>query len=312
MAKKALIVGINYVGTGNDLRGCINDAYNMKTLLETQGFAVEMMLEEAATTAGMKAGMQRLVAGAVPGDVLVFHYSGHGSQLPSRVEADGFEEILCPIDLNWTTKVVTDDDLRAVFNSVPNGVNTTVVLDCCHSGDGLDQTHHLSPVKDAAPVQVEGGRFLAPPADVEGVLKERALVQWSTSRDINSSAVLIAGCRSDQTSADAFINGMPQGAATAALIAAVKANPSITYQQLIVSMNDYMVRNRYTQRPQLDGSPALYDKTFLSTFVSVQPADPSDVQPAPVVTEPSKEDDNKLLIIGAIIAIVALVASLMS
>ena len=31
--KKALLIGINYVGTENELNGCINDVKNMKTML---------------------------------------------------------------------------------------------------------------------------------------------------------------------------------------------------------------------------------------------------------------------------------------
>ena len=31
--KKALLIGINYTGTANELNGCINDVMNMKTAL---------------------------------------------------------------------------------------------------------------------------------------------------------------------------------------------------------------------------------------------------------------------------------------
>ena len=32
--KKALLIGINYVGTNSELNGCINDIYSMKNYLE--------------------------------------------------------------------------------------------------------------------------------------------------------------------------------------------------------------------------------------------------------------------------------------
>jgi metacaspase-1 len=287
MVKKALIVGINYAGTGNDLQGCINDAHNMEALLESQGFVVETLLEKQATTAGIKAGLQRLTTGVVPGDVIVFHYSGHGSQMPSSVEADGYEEIICPIDLNWTTRVITDDDLRRVFHAVPNGVNTTVILDCCHSGDALDQNDHLISTRTATKASIEGGRYMTPPAGVVEDLADRELVDWNARKDINASALLIAGCRSDQTSADAYINGTYQGAATASILAAFKRDPNITYADLIESMNDYMVDYGYEQRPQLDGFFGLHGEVFLKPFGSAdQPAADPVVEPAEEPVEP--------------------------
>lgn len=290
MVKKAFIVGINYISTGNELQGCINDAENMQKLLTNEGFTVEMCVERAATTAGIKAGLQRLVTGVVPGDVIVFHYSGHGSQLPSSKESDGFEEIICPIDLNWTTRVITDDDLAAIFNTVPNGVNVTVVLDCCHSGSGLDQTISYSPTSfvPARTIAQSGtNRYMAPPADIKTRLEGRQLVNWETKKDINATALLIAGCRSDQTSADAYIDGTWQGAATAALIAAYNANNTLTYRQLITSMNDYMITHGYEQRPVLDGYPGLYDEQWIERWGHNTVTAES---PPPVMTDPIAPD----------------------
>jgi hypothetical protein len=312
MKKKALIVGINYEGSGNDLRGCINDANNIEALLKTKGFTeIKMVLEKEATTKGIISGLNWLVTDTAPGDVIVFHYSGHGSQLPSKVEPDGFEEILCPIDLNWTTRVITDDTLRNIFNTVPNGVNTTLILDCCHSGTALDQDESVIVVdKDivAPSLNKEEGesRYLPPPAKIEKKLAKRELVDWTTSRDVNKTALLIAGCRADQTSADAFIDGTYQGAATYAILKFAKENPDIDYKTLVAKMVDFMRANRYTQRPQLDGSASLHTEVFAEPFgradeIAMLPPAP---QTAPVAaqSEPSESSDN-----GKIIAIIAVV-----
>jgi len=316
MKKKALIVGINYVGTSNTLKGCINDANNMKALLESKGFTeIKMILEKEATTAGIIAGMNWLVADTVPGDVIVFHYSGHGSQLVSSVEADGFEEIICPVDLNWLDKVITDDTLRQTFDKVPNGVNTTLILDCCHSGTMLDQSGTLGGTKEvAAPVKKKGSRYLKPPAGIVKKLKNRVLVDWQTSRDVNASALLIAGCMANQTSADAVINGVPQGAATASLLKVVAADSAISYRSLVTNMQGYMVENKFKQIPELDGSESLYDQKFLEPFSFATPVEPVepvipviDTTAGPVV-EPSASNNNMkpILVIGAIIAIIVL------
>jgi hypothetical protein len=308
MAKKALVVGINYVGTGHALRGCINDANNITALLKAQNFEVEQVLETAATTAGIKAALGRLTAGAVPGDVLVFHYSGHGSQYPSQSEPDGFEEIICPIDLNWMDLVITDNDLREVFNKVPNGVNVTVILDCCHSGTGLDQTESYVPTRALVHLDEtsspDNSRFLTPPADIAEKLANRELVQWSASRDVNAGAMLIAGCAADQTSADAYIDGTYQGAATAALLKAVAKNPAITYRALMDSMVDYMIANRFSQRPQLDGFSGLREQVFLQPWgTSVADARAS-VPPTVTPIAPSKPSSSSDMISN--IAIIAL------
>lgn len=291
--KRALVVGINYTGTGNDLKGCINDAMHMRALLSSRGFdQLELLLEKDATTAGIKAALARLVAGAVPGDVLVFHYSGHGSQLPSKLEADGFEEIICPIDLNWTTKVITDADLKRVFNAVPKGANTTLILDCCHSGDALNQdvgdSAGTAPKALEQPALPADGRYLAPPASIEAKLEERTLVDWQASRDVNDSALLIAGSHANQTSADAYIDGVHQGAATYALLQAVKVNPNITYKELMDEMTGFMITGGYTQRPELDGYPGLYTEIFCQPFGWADASKPAEVvtaaATAPVLT----------------------------
>jgi F0F1-type ATP synthase membrane subunit c/vacuolar-type H+-ATPase subunit K len=296
MKKRALLVGINYVGTDHELHGCINDSNNIKTFLSTRGFTeVKQILEENATTDRIKAGLSWLVADTQPGDVIVFHYSGHGSQLPSADEADGFEEIICPVDLDWATKIITDKDLRNIFNTVPNGVNTTVILDCCHSGTMLNQTESLNGTKaiPKAPRKVKGARYLKPPTKIKAKLKDRSLVNWSTSKDVNATALLIAGCHANQTSADANIGGIAQGAATAALLQAVSKHPAITYRELVTIMIGFMVSNKFTQVPELDGSAALYDKVFIEPFTFNKPLTPPDS------TQVKKS--NILLIISSIV-----------
>lgn len=314
MIKRALIVGINYLGTSHALRGCLNDAHNMHDLLTSKGFEIELCLEKDATTKGIKDALLRLIAGVQPGDVIVFHYSGHGSQLPSSVEADGWEEIICPIDLDWVNNVITDDTLRAIFNQVPNGVNTTVILDCCHSGSGLDQDMSYTSEVVTIPVVQDAAekRFLRPPPDIMERLKDRKEVAWSTSRDVNASALLIAGCQSNQTSADAFIDGQAQGAATAALIKSVKANPLITYRKLLDEMTEFMVVNQYTQRPELDGYPGLFDLGFLRPLVGLQA--PPTTPTVPIVEQvpqvAGKKDHSTITAIAVIVAVLVAFAIL--
>lgn len=180
MANKALIVGINSYANA-PLRGCVNDAEAMYRLLTDQyGFVgddVRVLCDGRATTAAIKHRLAWLVEGAKPGDHLVFHFSGHGSQVRDRGPldelADHKDEILCPVDLDWREKVVTDDDLAAYFRRVPKGAHLNVVLDCCHSGSG---TRSLRPPEEDMPPETTSGnpksypvfqRFMPMPFDIE-------------------------------------------------------------------------------------------------------------------------------------------------
>lgn len=330
--KKALLVGINYVGTSYELRGCINDVLNIKALLTTQyGFDahnITTIFESEATTDRIKVELKKLTAGAKPGDVLVFHYSGHGSQLPSSIEEDKWEEIICPIDLNWRDKVITDNDFKAIFSTVPNGVNTTIILDCCHSGDALDQAESFSPLSRLAAIRdmmydaissitedsETRSRYLPPPKGVQEQLQRGAMTiyQYSTSRDVNSGAILIATCAPHQTSADAYINGVHQGAGTFSLISYLTEHIDSNYYDLITAMNNFMLERNYTQRPQLDGSYRLHpEKVFEPWSFSAMPSfvEPSTPTNGNVVVDlpvekPKKKKEINLEVIIAAIAII--------
>lgn len=130
MKKRALIVGCNYPGSSAPLRGCVNDAHTMRSLLVDHfGFDpadITLMLDTDPSTtsptgANIKASARRplcwpapahhagqsaeaapclsypdasspctllqtklreLVAATQSGDVLMFHFSGHGCVVP--------------------------------------------------------------------------------------------------------------------------------------------------------------------------------------------------------------------------------------
>jgi len=91
------------------------------------------------------AGIRWLVTGAKKGDVIVFYYSGHGSQVAdvSGEEIDRRDETICPHDYA-TAGMIKDDDLRTAFAGVAAGVNLDVILDSCHSGTGTREMAALA------------------------------------------------------------------------------------------------------------------------------------------------------------------------
>ncbi|RLM98297.1 metacaspase-6-like [Panicum miliaceum] len=110
--KRAVLVGINYVGRPDELKGCLNDVARMRRcLVDRFGFdgADIRVLADAdpstppPTGANIRLELEWLVAGARAGDTLFFHYSGHGLQLPAETGEDddtGYDECIVPCDGN--------------------------------------------------------------------------------------------------------------------------------------------------------------------------------------------------------------------
>lgn len=306
--KKALLAGINrYPDPRNELKGCVNDVRQMaETLKSGFGFPsgdanMRILTDARATTRAILDGLAWLTAGASPGDSLVFHYSGHGSQVPDRhgdEKTDRLDEILCPYDLDWDHPL-SDDDLAAACAGVPKGVLLTVILDCCHSGTGLREyavsgnNHYLPSLTRPANLVFSGctiprGNFVRPcgipPSDAPD--RHRFLPHPDTTRHdpqrphrptrrfgvsvTRTNAVLIAACRDDQTSADAWIDGGYHGAHTYHLCRALGNGPrDLTYRALVSATGTSLSRAGFDQVPQLEGpSRLLVGPVFLPLAVT--------------------------------------------
>ena len=135
----ALCIGIDQYATA-PLAGCVADARAWAQSLKALGFEDQtILLDQQATRTGILDALTRLVTSSKAGDVVVFQYAGHGTTLPDLDgdEADGdtpdHDEALCPVDFG-EGKFVIDDDVAEVFRQLPDGVNLTCFIDCCHSG----------------------------------------------------------------------------------------------------------------------------------------------------------------------------------
>jgi hypothetical protein len=102
-ARRAVLIGINYVGQKGQLSGCHNDANNIKKyLIKNQGFQEKDMLilmddgrHHPPTRANIMNAFDRVVQYSKAGDVVFIHYSGHGGRVrdTSGDEADGYDEV---------------------------------------------------------------------------------------------------------------------------------------------------------------------------------------------------------------------------
>merc|ERR1719414_1049563 len=157
------------------------------------------------TRRNIEEGMRWLAAGAQPGDVLFFHYSGHGAQKedPHGYEEDGMNETILPVDFK-SSGMMTDDEMGEIMvRHLPEGVRLTAVMDCCHSGTGLDLPYTWM------------GRHW----------KEETNPYHSLG-DVQ----MFSGCEDDDTSSDASsAYGAAGGAMTTAFTDVLRSNPGLSY-----------------------------------------------------------------------------------
>jgi len=149
--RKALYIGINYVGQEAALKGCVNDVVNIKKFIESNYEINEKMVltddkraepetDHAPTRKNIIAGFKWLIKNAKKGDSLFLHYSGHGGKSKNNdgTEASGYDQTLCPVDFQKAGMILDDDVHDILCRNLPKGVRLTAIFDCCHSESIMD------------------------------------------------------------------------------------------------------------------------------------------------------------------------------
>jgi hypothetical protein len=160
--KLALLIGINRYESVRSLRGCTTDVLLQKHLLMSRfGFHKNDILELTSDTENpnlkptrkniLRAMEEHVIKQVKPGDVVVIHYSGHGSlvQDPTPLKIPGctddcdkngtiVPQDAAPLEQNGTRIIVPDIMGKTLFLLMRaiNTENLTLILDSCHSGAG--------------------------------------------------------------------------------------------------------------------------------------------------------------------------------
>jgi len=269
MKKQALLVGINDYQGINDLQGCINDVTNVRSLLKTFfGFSnneIRVLTDSRATKKNILTRLEKMVRSAASGDYLIFQFSGHGSQIRDREDdelADHMDEIICPYDMNWDDGFISDDMLREILRNLKKGVRMEILLDSCHSGTGTRDISHYATSAELY-LEYSKNRYLAPPVDIEcRYLGEEDLLKplrsFQTDKEIALNHILWAGCRDNQTSADAMIDGNYNGAFSYYFCKHVRESGGIISRaDLLFRVKNSLKYNKYDQVPQLECKDSL-------------------------------------------------------
>ena len=251
--KRALLVGINYIGTAYRLNGCINDVVNVEAFLKTLGYTEFIKYTDDDSTKlptrnNILIGFLNLLKDVKAGDELWFHYSGHGTlqRDSNRDEVSGQDSCICPSDF-MRTGFITDDIIRAnLAVKVPAGVRLIIVLDACHSGTGSDLRF-----------KCDDNSYLKRGVRAPRVFNQNDWLIRQTITELRNYSMtrgdvfLISGCADTQTSADALIQNKWAGALTFSFLALLKSNPNYVWNKFLKDLNSFLKVSGYSQRPVL-------------------------------------------------------------
>ncbi|RCJ23290.1 peptidase C14 [Nostoc sp. ATCC 43529] len=266
--KLAFLVGINkYPGEGA-LRGCVNDVEMMRHLLIYRfGFQptdILTLTDEKATRTGILQGFEEhLIKQAKPDDVVMFHYSGHGSQVydPNPItEEIGLNGTFVPVDsglpAGYPEKSGTVQDIMGhtlfLLMSACQSENFTAVLDSCFSG-GATRNYKVRSRPGGNSVQISAN---------EKNYQKKWLSKLNLSRQEFirryragvAKGVVLAATNPEQTAADARFNGFYAGAFTYPLTRYLWQNSS-TPEKAIAQVLEYLSQEDYEQTPILEVKP---------------------------------------------------------
>jgi hypothetical protein len=229
--KLALLVGINAYPESSlfaPLYGCVTDVRLQRELLIHRfGFQPSDILtltDAKATRAGiLEAFQEHLVRQAKPGDVVVFHFSGHGSRIadPDRDHSDGLNSTFVPVDSRLPAGYPASggevqDITGHTFFLLSRAVATdqfTAVLDSCHSGGGTRGNLRIRARDGNAQLRISPGE-LELQASLLRQLKLSRQAFIDQRRIGVANGVVVAGAARDQLAADASFDDVDCGVFT--------------------------------------------------------------------------------------------------
>ena len=267
-ARRALLVGIDKYRAAPaipQLDGCVNDARLMESILVDQyGFDdVTVLTDGEATREGMLGALDALVGRAGAGDLVVFYYAGHGSQMTDREgdEASGLDNTLMPVDSEgWSgdNRDITDDELHLRLVELGKRTDyTTLIVDACHSGTVTRDAFggksrgvppDRRPASELPPSPIPGAAR-GPPGGPPGASG------WAPLSD---RYVLIAGCRDEERSyefrPEEGGGAVAHGALTYFLARELRrADGGTSYRDVFERAAARVTANNAAQHPQMEG-----------------------------------------------------------
>lgn len=283
----ALLVGINTYPTGtNPLRGCVPDVQAVEDYLSTlvdRGYQLHIhkLLDKQATRQGViDAFRSHLRDQAGKDDVVLFYYSGHGSQEPcppawAHLEPDGRIETLVCYDSRLPGGFdLADKELGQLVREVSaSGAHVLVILDACHSGSGTRDAKPEAGIRllEGRPQPRALDEFLPELRDIQ---REPELVGppsgWSMPP---SPHILLSACEDRQVARERPHDGQWRGLFTRFLLETLQStNRRLTYEELLGHVRALTLTAEPDQTPQLESFQTSPDALFLNGAVQSTPS----------------------------------------
>lgn len=273
----ALLVGIDeYPNPGARLFGCVNDITSVKEYLEqylasdSYQLHIKTLLDNQATRDNIIQGFQQHLSQANSNDIVLFYYSGHGSQeenIPQefwRFEPDKKNETLYCYDSSlpghWH---LADKELAKLIAQVAEkDPHICVILDCCHSGSGTKD-----PRQDVVERRVLADERSRPLNSYIFSVDKLADLSTAHSSSLSSTGwkfpqgkhILMAACEDKDTAKELTIGGKKHGIFSYCLLETLKRSGKLTYQELWQETKTGVFRElakiSREQFPQLEVTP---------------------------------------------------------
>ena len=264
--KRALLVGISQYARGHteadwpDLHAQADVAALRQTLLDRFQFRPEEIKvlttrEETTRQAILGAFRSFLIEPARAGDVIYFHYSGHGAQIPDPTQRklSGMHQCLVPSDYTAEEKgghYILDDEIRNLLKALrqKRPANVTLSFDCCYSGTITRGGRML--VRGRAYRGSKPAPLVTPRGEETGPGGLLARGEATTQ-----GYVVLSATRQDEKALETEDDsGRPMGLLSYALVKTLSASgPQTTYRDLFERLTETMSRRHPYQNPQLEG-----------------------------------------------------------
>jgi len=252
MSKLALLIGINYIGTPQQLSGCINDIEDTKKILkevykydEKDIVSLTDETPEKPTAENIINHLKKLAKRSNSENIeeIWISYSGHGSYIAddNGDEDDRRDECLVPLDYD-KSGLIRDDKIHMIIGYISGKTNIRILIDACHSETIID-----------LPFRYISGK--------KNVIE-------NNKNKVKGNCLMISGCRDIETSADAYnIDNSHKfsGAMTSSLLSVLKKfNYTISCWKLLKEMRTFLKDRQYKQIPQLSSNRRIDEETLFS------------------------------------------------
>lgn len=252
--KRTLLVGISKYDIPqtayqwNNINGA-NDVTLLSHILKSKGFIVNSLINGEATYNNIITHINNLIKTSRKGDIVYFHFSGHGQPVEDRNgdEEDGWDEALIPIDaykiyqkgIYEGEKHIIDDVFGLLISKLRTAIGPQgfvyVVLDACHAGTA-SRGDEDAPIRGTSQgfAYTRGKYFIPKKIETANYYK----IAKSTSM---ANAIFFEACRPYQLNREIKVGNIYYGPLSYLLSLSISSvgltNPSL----LINTLNKYII-----------------------------------------------------------------------